>query len=132
MILAFRRFQQGFKIQAKINQKSIKNRSKLDLGGVWEPFARGLAPINGPRGRQTPPRAVWRKLGNSIFNSKSSKSSPKSVKIGKKSIPKAINFFIDFWIDFWWIFDPKIDQKSIKTRCKNQVCFWMPFGSIFD
>ena len=103
MILAFRRFQQGFKIQAKINQKCtcfvnpILDRFLINFssifGGFWLP-----------------------------------KSIQKSI---QKSIEKSMDFGIDFrWIfgPFWEAKSIQNREKSIRKPFKNQVGKSMNFG----
>ena len=91
MILAFRRFQQGFKIQAKINQKCtcfvnpILDRFLINFssifGGFWLP-----------------------------------KSIPKSI---QKSIEKSMDFGIDFWWFFGSFLEPKSTQNPSKIVQKT-------------
>ena len=100
----------GANLGPKIDQKSIKNRSKIDQksikigpwrgkGTIWEGPGAHLGPKRPPDPSKSPPG----KIGNAVLVSKILQNRVQNrTKVVKKSIPKAIIFLMDFW----WILLP--------------------------
>ena len=105
--------QKSIKKQSKINQKSIKNRPKLDFGRFWVPKA--LL------------EASWVRLGPKIWPTWTQLGSNLRFKTEPKSIPKSIKILmpleIEFWNDFGGFREPKWNQVGSKIGTEIDTNF---------
>ena len=97
----------GPKKQSKINQKSIKNQSKIDLGGSWG----GLGALLTPRWPQERKRRPKVKVLSPYWGPF---WSPKSIKIDPKSDLKCDQFFDRF------------EDRVLEQFGANLAPFWPP------